>query len=218
MTDNPLETPDPDRIVSVNDGPEVEEVVKGSRFIGQALRATDEETALDRLDVVRATYPDASHHCWAYRIGDPDHARTRADDDGEPGRTAGAPILVSIEGANVSDLMVIVTRYFGGTKLGKGGLVRAYGSAARAALAAAPRGESFRRDVFTVRVGYEDLGAIEACIARHADTIFETRREFEIAPMLIVDVRRSVAAALMQEMVDATGGRARLTLTDRDSP
>ncbi|MFC6616804.1 IMPACT family protein [Deinococcus radiophilus] len=86
------------------------------------------------LAELRAKYPDATHHCWAYRIGE----LYRFNDDGEPGGTAGAPILRAIEGQGVQHVMVIVVRYYGGVKLGTGGLVRAYGGAAAECLRTAP--------------------------------------------------------------------------------
>ena len=106
--------------------------VKGSRFIVDVAPAGDEPEARQVLTQVRANFPDASHHCWAWRIANP--AIDRANDDGEPSGSAGRPILAQLVGRDLVDTAVIVTRYFGGTKLGVGGLVRAYGGAAGAAL------------------------------------------------------------------------------------
>ena len=106
--------------------------IKGSRFIVDVSPAGDEDEARQVLTQVRADFPDASHHCWAWRIADP--AIDRVNDDGEPSGSAGRPILAQLTGRDPVDTAVIVTRYFGGTKLGVGGLVRAYGGAAGAAL------------------------------------------------------------------------------------
>ena len=111
------------------------EKVKGSRFLADAVPVADEARALAVVEGVRAEHPDASHHCWAYRL---EGGRERADDDGEPRDSAGAPILRHLQGADLADVVVVVTRWFGGTKLGRGGLVRAYGAAAAAVLADAP--------------------------------------------------------------------------------
>ena len=107
--------------------------ISGSRFIADAAPAKSEEEARAFLEVVRSKYHDARHHCWAYRVG-PRGEAWRSSDDGEPSGSAGVPILKQLEGHDVTDLVVVVTRYFGGTKLGVGGLVRAYGSAAKEAL------------------------------------------------------------------------------------
>lgn len=108
------------------------ERTKGSRFIVDATPVTSEAEARDFVVVVAADFPDASHHCWALRISSP--AIDRASDDGEPSGSAGRPILAQLVGRELVDTAVVVTRYFGGTKLGVGGLVRAYGGAAGAAL------------------------------------------------------------------------------------
>ncbi|GGW81377.1 YigZ family protein [Alteromonas halophila] len=110
--------------------------VKKSRFIGIASHADSRDAALTILEKIRADYPDARHHCWAYQLGHPDTPTSAAmGDDGEPSGTAGKPILNVIQHKDVSDVMVVVVRYFGGIKLGAGGLVRAYSGAAQAAMA-----------------------------------------------------------------------------------
>ena len=111
------------------------EPTKGSRFIATAVPVADEDAAKAALAQLRAEMPDATHHCSAWRIAAP--SLERANDDGEPGGSAGRPILSAIQGRNLVNVAVIVTRYFGGTKLGVGGLVRAYGAAAAAVLDAA---------------------------------------------------------------------------------
>jgi putative IMPACT (imprinted ancient) family translation regulator len=104
-----------------------------SRFIAQAAPAESPEQALAWLREIAD--PQATHNCWAYRIG----AAYRSSDDGEPGGSAGRPILAAIEGQGLDQVMVVVTRWYGGTNLGVGGLVRAYGGAAAECLRTAPR-------------------------------------------------------------------------------
>ena len=104
-----------------------------SRFIARAAPVETPEQALDWLRDIAD--PQATHNCWAYRIG----AAYRSSDDGEPGGSAGRPILAAIEGQGVDQVMVVVTRWYGGTNLGVGGLVRAYGGAAAECLRTAPR-------------------------------------------------------------------------------
>lgn len=106
--------------------------IKKSRFLARIVPVTDRAAAMNALELAKQTYPDARHHCWAYQIGPPHSPRLVAlSDDGEPGGTAGKPILNVIQHKNVGDIMLIVTRYFGGIKLGAGGLVRAYSQAAQ---------------------------------------------------------------------------------------
>ena len=111
--------------------------VKGSKFIAVVYPLQSEMELTDRLENVRGQYPDANHHCWAFRVRE--NERSRSSDDGEPGGSAGRPILAQIVGHDVYDVLVVVIRYFGGTKLGVGGLIRAYGGAAGRALDRAER-------------------------------------------------------------------------------
>ena len=118
---------------------EREHVVRKSRFIARAHPVSDRVEALGRVEEARSDYPDARHHCWAYLIGDPGSASTAAtEDDGEPGGTAGKPILNVIQHKGIGDVLVVVIRYFGGVKLGAGGLTRAYAQATERVLAELP--------------------------------------------------------------------------------
>ncbi len=111
---------------------ETELVVKKSRFIARASMATTREEAMEALARMRADFPDAGHHCWAYILGMPEQAASAAmSDDGEPSGTAGKPILNVLKHKDVGDIMLVIARYFGGIKLGAGGLVRAYSGAAQ---------------------------------------------------------------------------------------
>lgn len=109
--------------------------IKKSKFIAQASYAADREQAMAVLKAVKARYPDARHHCWAYTLGSPSSPTSAAmSDDGEPSGTAGKPILNVLQHKDVGDIIIVVTRYFGGIKLGAGGLVRAYSAAAQQAI------------------------------------------------------------------------------------
>jgi len=110
---------------------------KGSRFIGLLSPAVTPDDAMRFLYGLRKRYHDATHHCWAYRTGWGNELLSRYNDDGEPGGTAGPPILASLEKRGVSDACLVVVRYFGGTKLGTGGLMRAYRASAGITLDAA---------------------------------------------------------------------------------
>ena len=132
------------------------EVIGGSDFLVYAQRADAPEEALAALERVRERHPDATHHCWAYKIG----TASRFSDGGEPGGTAGAPILRTIEGQGLDYVVVVVVRYYGGTKLGTGGLVRAYGGSAAECLRMATREEVKPRAVLKVRVRFEHLSVL----------------------------------------------------------
>ncbi len=108
---------------------------KRSRFITYIEPVSSRQAAMDFLAGLRLQYPDASHHCWAYVIGNPDSPTALAcSDDGEPSGSAGKPMLQILQYREVGDVMAVVVRYFGGTKLGVGGLVRAYGAAVQLAI------------------------------------------------------------------------------------
>ena len=107
-------------------------VIKKSRFIAIAGFADDRNTALQLVAQCQQNYPDASHHCWAYQLGDPASPYSAAmSDDGEPSGTAGKPILNVLQHKDIGNVAIVVSRYFGGIKLGAGGLVRAYSAAAQ---------------------------------------------------------------------------------------
>ena len=104
--------------------------IKRSKFIGRSFRRAAPAAALDAVQNVRETYRDANHHCWAYRVG-VQGEQARYNDDSEPQGTAGPPILQVLERKDVTNALIVVTRYFGGIKLGTGGLAHAYGEAAK---------------------------------------------------------------------------------------
>jgi len=107
-------------------------IVKKSRFIAYAYESSSREAAMEKLEQIKLKYPDARHHCWAYLLGSAEQPKSVAmSDDGEPSGTAGKSILNVLQHKDVGDIIVIVVRYFGGIKLGAGGLVRAYSSAAQ---------------------------------------------------------------------------------------
>ena len=131
----------------------------GSRFLAFAYPVETEEEARDLLSGLRARYHDARHHCCAWRLG-LDGAVWRASDDGEPAGSAGRPILGQIDSAGLSDILIVVVRYFGGIKLGVPGLIRAYKTAAADALANAQTTEKVAGSWYRVGFGYESMPAV----------------------------------------------------------
>ena len=139
---------------------EAETVVQRSRFRAQVMRVESEEQARQFFADTRAMHHDARHHCTAFVLG-PDGTVRRSNDDGEPSGTAGRPILDAISGRDLVDVAVVVTRWFGGTLLGTGGLTRAYGDAAGEALDLAGVRKRDLWKVVHVRASHADAGALE---------------------------------------------------------
>lgn len=198
----------------------IELKVQGSRFLGFAFDCTDLDGARQRIAQVRRDHHDATHCCWAARfLVQPGQFEQRSDDDGEPGGTAGPPILAMLEQSKLANALVIVVRYYGGTKLGTGGLARAYSEAARAAIDAAARRTVWWRRTVTVDCAYDDLGAIESLIrqmnrvARLGQTsLIEVHRSFDEQPRLICAVLASAADSFCDRLRDTTGNRAKIEI------
>ena len=178
---------------------------KGSRFIGEAFPAATEAEALDHVDAVRRREHAATHHCWAYRLGLGDGA-VRANDDGEPNGTAGLPILREIEGRGLTDCLVVVTRYYGGTKLGTGGLARAYGEAAASVLDVARVRDVVVRVPVRLRFAFDDTAAAMRLLDRF-DAELEDQTYSPGGAEIALAVRQSHAGPLAEAFVEATAGR-----------
>ena len=130
--------------------------IKKSKFIACAGFANSRESAMALLDSVKQRYPDARHHCWAYVFGNPNSPSSAAmADDGEPSGTAGKPILNVLQHKDIGDIMIIVTRYFGGIKLGAGGLVRAYSAAAQQAIDALEIRQEIKLEALSVDIDFK---------------------------------------------------------------
>lgn len=142
--------------------------MKRSRFITTLDRANDADSARVVVDEMRATYADASHNCWAFLVGPPGSTGTIGmSDDGEPHGTAGRPMLNVLVHSELGDAVVVVTRYFGGTKLGKGGLVRAYSSGVQHALAVVDVAEKVDLTTIRVRIDYSFVEQIKRILPDH---------------------------------------------------
>lgn len=211
MTNRAPSPDEPESTPSIEDGKEIELRIKGSRFLGQAFHADDMESVSEKLTQLQRRYHDASHHCWAARLESSGSLVERSDDDGEPSGTAGVPILGALRRATLYDAFVVVTRYFGGTKLGRGGLVRAYADAARSALEIAPRMRIWHDALLAVECSFEDLGTVEASLARAAAAVKSIERDFSGTPRLQLRIRRSQALRVAEEIRESTGARARLS-------
>lgn len=156
-------------MITIKSGIETSLIVKKSRFIGLACRAKTEQEALAFLEQRRKQYYDASHHCFAYIL---ENGKERCSDDGEPQGTAGRPILEVIKKSGVTDVIVISTRYFGGTLLGAGGLTRAYAKSASDALEAAEKVELVSYSRYRCVFQYEVWAKAET-VLKKAGCVFE---------------------------------------------
>src|SRR6266581_1509081 len=145
---------------------------KGSRFVATAIPVRDEKEARAASGMVREEFSDATHHCWAYLVqGSGPEPEERCHDAGEPGGTAGPPILQAVRRAGLRNLVVVVTRYFGGTKLGKGGLARAYRAAAALALQGAPTVATVPQRRILISVPLSLDGEARHLVARHGGRV-----------------------------------------------
>jgi len=132
---------------------------KGSKFIGIAVPVQSEEDVKSSLEAIRKKYYDARHHCYAYTLKS-DASQIRANDDGEPNHSAGDPILGQIKSKNLTNTLVVVVRYFGGTKLGVSGLINAYKTSAKEALEANTIVEEEVRDTLVLKFPYEEMNEV----------------------------------------------------------
>ena len=180
-------------------------VEKKSRFIAEVFPVTSEEEAMQYLEEARKRYWDARHHCWAYVLGRNPSAE-RMSDDGEPAGTAGKPILEVIRGRQITDVLVIVTRYFGGTLLGTGGLVRAYTASAAEGLKHSEIITRFHGFKLRIAADYTSLGKIQYLLAQRKICILESVYTDKVE--LIVLVPDEEEGALFKEIMDGTNGQA----------
>jgi uncharacterized YigZ family protein len=171
---------------------------KGSVFLAVVGPAVDEAAARHLLAGLEREFPDATHHCWAWRLGEP--PRERSADAGEPAGTAGVPILQVLRGAGVSDVMAVVVRWFGGTKLGRGGLARAYAAAAREALQALPVISRVPTVRLTLEVPYEKVGAVKRLI--RPPEVELSAEEYGAAARLVLVVHEECQGALREALAD----------------
>ncbi len=163
--------------------------VRGSRFIATLAPAAQEDIARRVIDKVSSEFPGATHHAYAYRIGSGPAMIERCSDAREPAGTAGPPMLQVLHGGNVSDLVVIATRYFGGTKLGIGGLTRAYRDCARKVLDAVTLEAKEPLATYLLEVAYEDLGTVTRLIESIPGTILDLNYTENVVIHLSIPVR-----------------------------
>jgi uncharacterized YigZ family protein len=179
-----------------------EQVIKKSRFIGCVEPVTGREQAVARVSQLRAEHPAARHVCWALMAG----GHSAANDDGEPSGTAGRPMLDVLRHQELEGVLATVVRYFGGVKLGAGGLVRAYTDCVAQALLGAERVPLIRMRTLRVTVPYAVEGALRREFEAHGATLEDVRHGRDVA--LTVQLPEDRAASLMARVDDLSQGRA----------
>ena len=176
--------------------------IKRSRFVGLILPVSGVDEAQTCVAAARERFPAAGHHCWAFRGAD---GTSRVNDDGEPSGSAGRPMLAQLEGRSVVDVCVVVARWFGGTKLGVGGLMRAYGGCVGKVLDTAVLVPVVVKVGFELRMSYADVGAVEAIIAQVQGTV--VRSEYAELVRMEVSVPEASARRFAAAVSDSTSGR-----------
>lgn len=189
----------------IYEGKQAEIVEKKSRFIANVRAVWSEEEAVAFIDEMRKKYWDARHNCSAYVIGDRNECM-RSSDDGEPQGTAGHPMLDVLVGQGIHNAAVVVTRYFGGTLLGTGGLVRAYSSAVQAGLLASTVVERHLGVRLSIETDYNGIGKIQYLLGQRKLTILNS--EYTDKVVLEALVPQDDLQILKNEVTEATNGQA----------
>ena len=208
----PVMPPPPDEHLALGGEAAAELRVQRSRFIGLCAPARAHAAAQETIARLVAPYHDARHACWAWRLGAPPAVVENRNDDGEPSGTAGEPILAEIRKRDLTDAVVVVVRYFGGVKLGTGGLARAYGQAAAAALAAAPVRRVRQGREFTLNFPYGQQKTLTHLLTDCAGTVEDEQYAADVAwrvwlphsrwPEFLSRVREATAGAVVPQPGD----------------
>lgn len=184
-----------------------EQMIDRSRFVCTLEPVDSVDAAQHFVREIEREFPHATHHCWAYVVGAPGSSdRIGLSDDGEPHGTAGRPMLMVLQHSGVGDVAAVVTRYYGGVKLGTGGLVKAYSGAVALALESAPRTQRVSRIELVVQVGYASISAIQQFLGAYEAEIVDQR--FDVDAQFRLRCPEEHAEGLRRALMDATRGQA----------
>jgi len=172
---------------------------RGSKFYAYVYPVRSEAEIKAKLEGLKRLYPDATHHCFAWVMGARGEAQ-RANDDGEPGNSAGRPILRAVISAGLTNVLVVVVRYFGGTLLGIPGLIESYGGAAAAALAAAGKVEKFIEEIYEISAAFEHEQEIHRLIAKYGARVLGS--EYTEQVCYRVEVKAGIGRSFEQAVAD----------------
>jgi len=183
--------------------------VQRSRFIGSLEQVSSVDEARAYIRTIQKEFPDASHHVPAFIIGHGATQIAHCSDAGEPSGSAGRPILAVLQGSGLGDVIVVITRYFGGTKLGIGGLVRAYGDSARDLVAKTKRAQKVRAITVTINFDYPFVDRIRSMVVANSGQIKE--ESFEVHVMMTAILPISILEDFENKLSELTNGTANMT-------
>jgi uncharacterized YigZ family protein len=193
----------------------VEQVVERSRFITTLAPADTPEAARAFIDDMRHEFADATHNCWAFVAGPPGSTRSIGmSDAGEPHGTAGRPMLDVLLYSEVGEVVAVVTRYYGGVKLGKGGLVRAYGGGVQHALSSLPTVLRTPTVEAEVSVAYNDVDALRRLLDEHGGAV--AREDYGAEVVYAATLPAAAVEAFCRQLTDRTAGRARVRISEAE--
>lgn len=198
-----------DEFITIASETRAELKVQASRFIAAALPVATRAEAEQFLDRERRTYHDATHHCFAYRLGT-DGRQFRFSDAGEPSGSAGKPILAAIDAQRLTNVIVVVTRYFGGTKLGVGGLVRAYSDAALLVLERAEKVTKYKTTLLEATFPHSHISGVMHVVSTVGAKIVDTTYDEDVHAVL--EIRLAKAEELKTALVNKTRGNIALKI------
>ncbi|MBI5930879.1 MAG: YigZ family protein [Chloroflexi bacterium] len=190
----------------------IEYLVANSRFYGTIGRADTVDQAKAFIQTVRDEMSNATHHVYAFKVGYGGSVIEGMSDDGEPSGTAGPPALAVIRGANIGDVVLVITRYFGGTKLGTGGLVHAYGQTAREAIAALPTELKIKRRTLGIEIPYPLYERVKILVS-HYDCQIESE-DFGAEILLVLHIAEDDLAPFSDALRELSAGRLQPMLLD----
>lgn len=191
---------------------EKEIIISKSKFIAYVNRAETEEEALHFIEKIKKMHPNATHNCSCYMVGEHDQIQ-KANDDGEPSGTAGVPMLEVLKKQGLKDTVVVVTRYFGGIKLGGGGLIRAYGKSTTEGIDAAQVVQRKLHYLMKVSIDYTWLGKIENEIRNSVYTLHDIQYMEEVD--LLIFVEKEAEESFTNWIIELTNGQAKVICEDK---
>jgi len=175
---------------------------RGSKFIAHAIPVNKESQVKEHLSALRKKYHDARHHCYAYQLGF-DKSSYRINDDGEPSGTAGKPIFGQILSHDLTNILIVVVRYFGGTKLGIGGLINAYKTSAKDALNNAKIIEKTINEVYEIIYDYPIMNTVKKIIKE--ENIMQTSQKFDLNCKIIFSIRKNNSLRIYEKFKKIKG-------------
>ena len=189
-----------------------EQEINKSRFISTVGRANNTQKAKDFISEISKTYQDATHNCYAYIAGNPDTPDIGFGDDGEVSGTAGKPMLSILQHKKIGEIVVVVSRYFGGTKLGTGGLVRAYSSSLQIALDKLPLQNCVATKKTEIIIGYQLENSIRKILEQFSLSINDVEYKNDIS--FLIDIPENIKNNFVEEIMNQTRGKVKLNFED----